>query len=204
MSRVSGVAEQVRVMILRGEIGLGEPIVDERLQHALRVRRGLVREALRRLEGEGLLVAGHDGAMRVIEIDPDVLRETLQARAALEGLSAGLAARGFRDGAVPGDARETLRSLADAADAAAQDEPAVAAAMADRNFHRAVDAVGANRPAQRALAAVWDRLILAEVHGLGDRPRATAAHGPLLEAIVAGDEPEAAGAARRHVLGAVA
>jgi hypothetical protein len=50
MSRVSGAAEQVRVMILRGEIGLGEPTVDERL------------------------------------------RETLKARAALEGLSAGLAA----------------------------------------------------------------------------------------------------------------
>jgi DNA-binding FadR family transcriptional regulator len=76
--------------------------------------------------------------------------------------------------------------------------------MADRNFHRAVDAVGANRPAQRALAAVWDRLILAEVHGLGGPPRATAPHGAILEAIVAGDEPEAAGAARRHVLGAVA
>ena len=95
MSRVSGVAEQVRVMILRGEIGLGEPIVDERLQQQLRVRRGLLREALRRLEGEGILVASHSGAMRVIAIDRDALRETVQARAALEALSAGLAARRF-------------------------------------------------------------------------------------------------------------
>jgi DNA-binding GntR family transcriptional regulator len=47
MSRVSGVAEQVRVMILSGEIGLGEPIIDERLLERLRVRRGLLREALR-------------------------------------------------------------------------------------------------------------------------------------------------------------
>src|SRR5919199_3259729 len=99
MSRVSGVAERVRVMILSGEIGLGEPVLDERLLARLGVGRVTLREALRRLEGEGLLVSGHSGAMRVVELDDCVLRETLEARAALEGLSAGLAARRFRDGA---------------------------------------------------------------------------------------------------------
>jgi DNA-binding GntR family transcriptional regulator len=72
--------------------------------------------------------------------------------------------------------------------------------MADRNFHRAVAALGANRPAQRALAAIWDRLILPEVHRLDGTPRANAHHGPLLDAIVIGNEAEAADAARRHVL----
>jgi DNA-binding GntR family transcriptional regulator len=195
MSRVSGAAEQVRVMILSGEIGLGEPIVDERLLERLRVRRGTLREALRRLEGEGLLRSTHSGAMRVVEIDDDVLRETLQARAALEGLSAGLAARRFRD---DGAAAGTLRTLADAADSAARSGAAV---LADRNFHRAVDALGANRAAQRALAAIWDRLILAEVHRLDGAPRANADHGALLDTIVGGNEIEAADAARRHVLG---
>jgi DNA-binding GntR family transcriptional regulator len=201
MSRVSGAAEQVRVMILSGEIGLGEPILDERLLERLRVRRGTLREALRRLEGEGLLVSNHSGAMRVLEIDDDVVRETLQVRAALEGLSAGLAARRFRDGATAAGARRALETLAAAADSATATATAVAAAMADRNFHRAVSAVGANRPAQRALAAIWDRLILAEVHRLDGRRRAHAHHGPLLDAIVAGDEAQAADAARRHVLG---
>ena len=204
MSRVSGVAELVRVMILSGEIGLGEPIIDERLLERLRVGRGLLREALRRLEGEGILVSSYSGAMRVVEIDEDVLRETLQARAALEGLSAGLAARRFRDGAAVAGALRTLETLADAADSAAKSGTAVVAAMADRNFHRAVDALGANRPGQRALAALWDRLILAEVHRLGGTPRANSHHRPLLETIVAGNEAEAADAARRHVLADVA
>jgi DNA-binding GntR family transcriptional regulator len=201
MSRVSGAAEQVRVMILSGEIGLGEPIVDERLLERLRVRRGTLREALRRLEGEGLLRSTHSGAMRVVEIDGDVLRETLHARAALEALSAGLAARRFRDGGAAAGTLRTLRTLADAADSAARSGGAVAAALADRNFHRAVDAFGANRPAQRALAAIWDRLILVEVHRLDGTPRANADHGALLATMVAGDEIEAADAARRHVLG---
>src|SRR4051794_38935499 len=166
MSRVSGVAEQVRVMVLTGEIGLGEPIVDERLLARLGVGRGTLREALRRLEGEGMLVSSHSGAMRVVEIDQDALRETLQARAALEALSAGLAARRFSDGDVATGARRTLEALASAADAAAGSAGAVAVAMADRNFHRAVDALGANGPGQRALAALWDRLILAELHRL--------------------------------------
>jgi DNA-binding GntR family transcriptional regulator len=197
MSRVSGTAELVRVMILGGEIGLGEPIIDERLLERLRVGRGTLREALRRLEGEGILVSSHSGAMRVIEIDQDALRETLQARAALEGLSAGLAARRVRDGAAPAGA---LRTLADAADTAAESATTIAAATADRNFHRAVDALGANDPGQHALAAIWDRLILAAVHHLGGAPRAKPHHDQLLDAIVAGNEVEAADAARRHVL----
>jgi len=200
MSRVSGTAERVRVMILRGEIGLGEPIVDERLRERLGIGRVTLREALRRLEGEGMLVSSHSGAMRVVEIDEDAVGETLQARAALEGLSAGLAARRFRDGAAPAGTRRTLTTLAEAADAAARSETAVAAAMADRNFHRAVDALGANGPGQRALAAIWDRLVLACVHRIDGVPRASAHHGPLLDAIVAGDEAGAADAARRHVL----
>jgi DNA-binding GntR family transcriptional regulator len=200
MSRVSGVAEQVRVMILRGEIGLGEPIVDERLLERLRVRRGALREALRRLEGEGILVSSHRGAMRVIELDDEALRETVQARAALEGLNAGLAARRVRDGATPAGALRTLEALAEDANAATAAGPTVAAAMADRNFHRAVDALGANRPAQRALAAIWDRLILAHVHRLAGTPPPNAHHAPLVGAIVAGNESEAADAARRHVL----
>jgi DNA-binding GntR family transcriptional regulator len=200
MSRVSGVAERVRVMILSGELGLGEPIVDERLRERLGVGRGVLREALRRLEGEGLLVSSHSGAMRVVEIDRDGVRETVQARAALEALSAGLAARRFRDRAVAVGALRTLQTLADTADGAARSETAVAAAMADRNFHRAVDALGANRSGQRALAAIWDRLILAEVHRLGGTPRVSSHHGPLLDAITAGNEAEAADAARRHVL----
>jgi DNA-binding FadR family transcriptional regulator len=76
--------------------------------------------------------------------------------------------------------------------------------MADRNFHRAVDALGANRAGQRALAAIWDRLILAKVHRLAGAPHTDAHHGPLLDAIVAGNEAEAADLARRHVLADVA
>jgi DNA-binding GntR family transcriptional regulator len=200
MSRVSGVADRVRLMILGGELGLGEPIVDERLRERLGAGRGVMREALRRLEGEGILVSSHSGAMRVLEIDHDTLGETVHARAALEGLSAGLAARRFRAGAAARGALPTLQTLADAADSATRNGTAVAAAMADRNFHRAVDALGANRPAQRALAAIWDRLILAEVHRVAGTPPANPHHGPLLDAIAAGDEAGAAAAARRHVL----
>jgi DNA-binding GntR family transcriptional regulator len=204
MSRVSGTAELVRVMILRGEIGLGEPILDERLLERLRVGRGTLREALRRLEGEGLLVSSHSGAMRVVELDPDALLETLHARAALEALSAAEAARHIRDGSVAADAVDRLERLAASAGTAATGRAPVAAVMADRNFHRAVDALGANRPGQRALAAIWDRLILARVHRIAGAPRASAEHGPLLDAIAAGDDERAEEIARRHVLADVA
>jgi DNA-binding GntR family transcriptional regulator len=50
MSRVSGTAERVRVMVLRGEIGLGEPIVDERLRERLGIGRVTLRRRRRRRE----------------------------------------------------------------------------------------------------------------------------------------------------------
>ena len=81
VSRVSGVAELVRVMILRGEIGLGELIVEPHLVARFKVGHGTLREGLRRLEGEGILVSSHSGAMRVVDLDRDALLEVLQARA---------------------------------------------------------------------------------------------------------------------------
>ena len=92
-----------------------------------------------------------------------------------------------------------LSALAGLADSVAQTGTAVAAVIADRNFHRAVDSLGANATAQRALAAIWDRLVLAEVHGIWSAPPVTAPHGPLLAAVAAGNDNEAAELAREHV-----
>jgi DNA-binding GntR family transcriptional regulator len=186
MSQVSGVAELVRLVVLQGEVRPGERLVEARLAERFRGSRAVVREALRRLEGEGLLVADESGGMHVIGLGEQELRETLEVRAALEALAAGLAAQRVRDGQATGADLRELEALAGAG-------PGL---EADRHFHRAVAALSGNGPCRHALDHVWDRLVIA------DRPASTnGGHGELVGAIANGDPGEAAAQARRHVLG---
>jgi DNA-binding GntR family transcriptional regulator len=198
MSRISGLAELIRLLLLRGELGLGERLVEVHLAARLRAGRGSLREAMRRLEGEGLLVADDEGGMHVLQLGPAEVAATLELRAALEALSAGLAARRVREGRAPAAVLHELEELAPAAPGATPQD----AVLADRAFHRAVSALGANRPAHDALNHAWDRLVLAAVHGRWSPRGADAEHRDLLAAILAGDEEHAAAEARRHVLAA--
>jgi DNA-binding GntR family transcriptional regulator len=197
MSRVSGIGELVRLMILSGELAPSERVIEVRLADQFGIGRAMLREALRRLEGDGLLVADDGGGMHVVRVGPAELEATLQVRAALEALSAELAAARVADGdAAPAALAELERLAAAADDARASGPPPAAAVVADRHFHRAVDALGGNHQAREALNRVWDRIVLATIHaGDGfDGP----GHGELLAAILAGDAEEAAARARRH------
>ncbi len=206
MSRVSGVAELVRSMILRGEIASGRRLVELHLAERLRIGRSTLREALRRLEGEGLLVADPAGGMRVITLGPGEVADTLELRIALEASSAASAARSVQDGHAAPRALDDLQLLADAAQSAERHGNGEAVLLADRHFHRAVTALGAGRPCRDALDHAWDRLFVATANSVV-APEAIAVlgheHVALLAAIQAGDEDDASQIARRHVLRAL-
>ena len=168
-------------MILSGEIRPGERVFEVPVARRLAVPRSALREALRRLEGEGLLVADDAGGMRVIELDERELAATLELRAALEGLSAGLAARAVKEGREPRDL-ETLAGVSDRS------------LVADRHFHRAIAALSGNQPLRDALNHVWDRLVIA-----GRETGSPEEHRELAAAIASGDEDRAAGEMHRHL-----
>ena len=206
MSRVSGLVELVRLMILRGEVPAGGRMVELLLAERFRTSRTTVREVLRQLEGDGLLIANADGGMRVVGLTKDDLMDALRVRAALEELSAGLAAERLQDGRAPADALWRLSALADAADAAARSGEAEAAVLADRNFHRALDALAANEPCHDALVRIWDRIVVATLQtATSARPPASADrdHRQLLAALAAGDVNDASAIARRHATAAL-
>jgi DNA-binding GntR family transcriptional regulator len=191
MSRVSGVTELVRVMILRGDFGYGGHLVEFKIAERLGVRRPTLREALRRLEGEGLLVADPSGGMRVVAIGEDELAATLELRAPLEALSTGLAAAAVREGEAGDGALRSLEALAEAP------APAV---LADAHFHRGIAALHGNQPCRDALDRVWDRIVLAAAHRVGSARVAVEEHREILAAVTAGDETAATALARRHAL----
>jgi DNA-binding GntR family transcriptional regulator len=194
MSRVSGLAERIRLQVLRGDVAPGGWLVEVHLAETYEVARSTIREALRLLEGQGLLTSDHSGGMRVVSLAPEEVAETLRVRAALEGLSAELAAaRGLA-----GPEEERLTELADRVGAAATARDAV---LADRVFHRALDTLADNRTAHAALDRLWDRLVVStaptQPAGAADE------HAALVAVIARGDVEEAGALARRHVLSAL-
>ncbi|MEA4884502.1 MAG: GntR family transcriptional regulator [Clostridia bacterium] len=86
------VFRRVRTMILDGEIPPGSRLVERRLAEQFYVSRTPVREALKRLESEGLVCRSRDGGLTVTEVSPADAIEIFTIREVLEGLATGQAA----------------------------------------------------------------------------------------------------------------
>jgi DNA-binding GntR family transcriptional regulator len=78
------VADYLRRAILEGELGVGERIRQVSLASRLDSSRLPVREALRTLEGEGLVSLEPNKGARVTKLDPEELHVLYRARAGIE------------------------------------------------------------------------------------------------------------------------
>ncbi|WP_456268441.1 GntR family transcriptional regulator [Kushneria sp. AK178] len=78
----------LRSAITSGQLPAGHHLVETDLSTAFGVSRGTLREAMRRLEQEGLLIAGPRGQLRVREIHEGDIGHLYQVRTALEVLAA--------------------------------------------------------------------------------------------------------------------
>jgi len=78
------IAERLRVAILSGEFAPGAPLVETALAEQFNVSRAPLREAMRQLIEEGLVVTVPYTGTRVIELDVDDVREIHSMRITLE------------------------------------------------------------------------------------------------------------------------
>src|SRR5665213_1342161 len=83
----------VREMILRGEFSSRKAIEEVELSKALGASRPIVRATLEKLHQEGLLEELSPGAYVPRAFSGQDIADAIDARGALEGLAAGLAAR---------------------------------------------------------------------------------------------------------------
>ena len=93
VSKTDLVAALIRELIITGELDPGEQLRQRDLAQRFGVSQTPVREAMRRLESEGLLICDTHRGFTVVAPDVGRVEENFQIRAALESLGASLAAR---------------------------------------------------------------------------------------------------------------
>ncbi len=188
------VAALIRELIITGELTAGQPLRQRDLAQRFGVSQTPVREAMRRLESEGLVIGDTHRGFTVVEPDDGPVEENFQIRAALESLGASLAARKI-DAA--GLAR--LEELNGQMRAMGEDDPRYA--VLNREFHFTV-----YEYARSPLLLSLMRLLWASLHG-GPRVQRTHAesarqHGAILDALRAGDADAASALTYQHIMGA--
>lgn len=120
----------LRQAILRGELKPGERLMEIQLANKLGVSRTPIREAIRKLELEGLVLMIPRRGAEVAEITEKSLRDVLEVRKALEELSVELACDRITE-----DDIEKLKEAAKEFETALKDEDVTEFAEADVRFH---------------------------------------------------------------------
>jgi DNA-binding GntR family transcriptional regulator len=188
--------DELRARIVDGRLGPGARVGQAELADALGISRGSVREALRRLAGDGLVVFEVNRGFFVADVGLERVLERLEARLLIEPGVARLAAerRGEPD----------LDALRRWVVAERNARTAAAAHDASRGFHAALAAATRNEALVRIFDSLWiadvGRRLLASRRAQPEWQDADVAeHEGLLEAVEAGDGDRAEALMRAHV-----
>ncbi|WP_049577232.1 GntR family transcriptional regulator [Streptomyces sp. SBT349] len=188
-SLVQLAAGAIRRMILSGELGPGERLIELALTDRLGISRPPLREAMRLLEQEGLiLVQPRRGATVATLTDQDVY-EILTLRSALErtAVELGVPVR------IP-ERLDACRAALGRMEEAARAEDRAALVESGYAFHASIVAVAGHRRIDEIYASLHRQLLLCMARNLHVRERYyedldvhVARHRHLLELIEAGD-----------------
>ena len=186
----------IRDRILSGDIAPGDRLRETALGDELGLSRTPVREAMRRLEQDGLLEHVPHRGVVVRSLDAQQITELYLIREILEGTAARLAAQHASDAEIAA-LREMLGERP-----SPQVDAAAEASRRNAVFHRAIRNAAHNRFLISAMQGVEGSLALLGPTTLGLPGRAEAAaleHAAILDAIASRDMGAAETAARAHI-----
>jgi DNA-binding GntR family transcriptional regulator len=183
--------------ILGGIYKPGERLVELHLAQELGTSQGPVREALRDLEGLGLVESQPYCGTRVREITEEEIEESYQVRSVLEQLAAELAAPQLKSNTAP--IEKELRATAEAA----KKRDVKNFAHHDMEFHRKIVEAAGNG----LLLEIWNSVVLESRFlvtlksrvGEEELERLAAAHKPIVDALRQGDASRAGILARELI-----
>ncbi len=182
------VHDQLLSAILEGEIGPDDRLVQERLAAEMEISRTPVREALIRLEQEGVLVTSPRGGFVLYRMKEDEIRQLYQARAAVESQAARILAS-QNDATKNEILRETVRKEEDIS------SPSVHTYFnANRSIHRKFVELVDNPYLLEMFDNIWNRgtafSLFSAIEKI-DLSKSLGDHMALVDAIATGDKTHA-------------
>lgn len=195
LSRAEHAYQQILTGIRSGELAPGSRIRETELATWLEISRTPVREAILRLQSEGLISHAPRKGMIVSELDYQEIMELYHMREVLESTAAGLAAKHASE--------PEICALQDIVQQQGQNlDDVERQSQHNRIFHNALYHAAHNRYLLNSLNALRDAMSLlgATTYVVPGRAKtALAEHELIVQAIAAGDAQAAEQAARQHI-----
>jgi DNA-binding GntR family transcriptional regulator len=180
----------VRDLIIHGDLGPGQRLQDKEIAQALGVSRTPVREAIRRLQDEGLIVAEASRWTKVAPVTAETADELYPIIGALERLA-------VMQGSWDHKRLEELSAANQRLAAAVAVGDQVAASQADTQFHQLLTQAAGNhqlRALAKGLKIHIHRVELIYFGGAAAGARSVTEHQAVISALAAGNIPQAADA----------
>jgi DNA-binding GntR family transcriptional regulator len=176
----------IRQRILDNVYPAGYRALEREFAEELKLSRTPVREALLKLQAEGLLELIPRHGARVLPVSAAVMREIYEVLTALESMAAEIVTRRRPTAAELKPLIEASRDMA----GALKNDDLDAWARADEHFHRQLLELAGNTVLIHTVQQLWDRAHRARMVTLRLRPRpvhSTREHNAIVESIRAGD-----------------
>ena len=190
------VYQQLINAIMSREITHKDFLVQERLAAELQISRTPVREALMRLEQEGVLEISNRGSYQLYKMEENEVRELYQARAAIEGQAARILA-----------SKKDPKIINDLSSVVAKEENMTAKTArayfeANRKIHRKFVELTKNRYLVDMFDTIWGKAMVfplfATIEHI-DLAKSLGDHSNLVEVIAAGNKTKALEVFTKHI-----
>lgn len=187
----------LRKAILTGELKPGERLMEIHLANKLGVSRTPIREAIRKLELEGLVIMIPRRGAEVAQITEKSLKDVLEVRRALDALCAELACD-----RISGEETEKLKQACDEFERAVATEDATTIAAADVAFHDIIVRATGNERLVQMINNLSEQMYRYRFEYIKDESRhdnLVCEHRIIYDSIILRDKAKAAEAAKHHI-----
>ena len=191
------VYEELKMRILKGEIAPGQRLMEDETSEELGVSRTPVREAIKKLEKEGLVVVEPRRGTYAAQISDNDLIEILEVRESREALAAQYAAKRMK-----ATQKEKLKSIAEKYNKAVKDGKLTMMIKYDTEFHRILAEGSNNKTLINLIDQLRELLLRFRYLYYDNTARAEknpAEHQRIIDAIMDGDEKAAHDATLAHI-----
>lgn len=191
------VFENLRTAILEGNLKAGQRLMEVQLAEQLGVSRTPIREAIRKLELEGLVVMLPRKGAYVANMSFKDLIDVLEIRSSLEGLAASLAAERLREEDIA-----ELERVAKEFETSVRETDIDNVLKKDVEFHEKIFLMANNKKLYQLITSLWEQVHRFRVTYVSNYDASLSLvdeHNRILEAIKSGDCELAKKYATEHI-----